>query len=225
MTQLHEQEMQQARATRKYIYADESGNFDFSNNPGATEYFIMTTVLIEDHSIATELFALRRKLAWDGFGLRAGFHATEDKQRVRDAVYDILRRHSFRVDATILHKRKAQLQLRVSDMRFYQYAWFYHMRYVAPRVVSRREEILAVTASVGTKKKEAAFSAVIEEMMEQVSPTDASKSVLWTAASDPCLQVADYCSWAIQRKWETGDDRSHRLIRDKIASEYVSVQS
>jgi hypothetical protein len=27
--------------------------------------------------------------------------------------------------------------------------------------------------------------------------------------SDPCLQVADYCTWAIQRKWERGDERSH----------------
>ena len=205
---------------RKCVYADESGNFDFSNNPKATKYFILTTVLIEDHSIATDLSELRRKLVWDGFDLRAGFHATEDKQRVRDAVFDTLRQHSFRVDATILHKRKTPPQDRVSDMRFYQHAWFHHMKYVAPEVVSQREEILAVAASIGTRKKEAAFGTAIRDVMEQVSPTSAWRSVVWTAASDPCLQVADDCSWAIQRKWETGDDRSHRLIRDKIASEF-----
>jgi hypothetical protein len=37
--------------------------------------------------------------------------------------------------------------------------------------------------------------------------------------SEPCLVVADYCTWAIQRRWEWGDDRSYRLIADNVASE------
>ena len=47
---------------RKYIYADEAGNFDFSNKPGGSRYFILTTVLIEDHRIESELLDLRREL-------------------------------------------------------------------------------------------------------------------------------------------------------------------
>ena len=42
----------------------------------------------------------------------------------------------------------------------------------------------------------------------------------WPAASDPCLQVADYCCWAIGRKWERGDTRSYDLIATKIQSEF-----
>jgi hypothetical protein len=38
--------------------------------------------------------------------------------------------------------------------------------------------------------------------------------------SDPCLQVADYCTWAIQRKWERNDNRSYDLISGKLESEY-----
>jgi hypothetical protein len=45
------------------------------------------------------------------------------------------------------------------------------------------------------------------------------------ARTDQCLWVADYCSWAIQRKWERTwqgqpDDRSHKLIAAKIRSEF-----
>lgn len=36
---------------------------------------------------------------------------------------------------------------------------------------------------------------------------------------EPCLVVADYCTWAIQRKWERNDARSQILLADKIASE------
>ena len=42
----------------------------------------------------------------------------------------------------------------------------------------------------------------------------------WPSNSDPCLQIADYCTWAIQRKWEKNDSRSYDLIKDKIVSEY-----
>lgn len=37
---------------------------------------------------------------------------------------------------------------------------------------------------------------------------------------DPGLQVADYCAWAIQRKWERGDTRSYDLIKRRITNEY-----
>jgi hypothetical protein len=43
---------------------------------------------------------------------------------------------------------------------------------------------------------------------------------MWPSASDPCLWVADYCTWAIQRKWERGDTRSDDLIKDRIRSEF-----
>ena len=210
---------------RKYIYADESGNFDFSRNPKASRYFILTTVMMENHKVATELFELRRELAWKGFNLRVGFHATEDKQFVRDAVFSILQPHHFRVDATIIDKPKAQPQLRVSAMRFYKYAWFYHMKYVAPKVATKQDEMLVVAAAVATKQKATTFGDAIKDVMDQVSPTSALENALWPAASDPCLQVADYCSWAIQRKWETGDERSYQLISNKVTTEYDLFKS
>ena len=95
-------------ALRTYIYADESGNFDFSLKSGASRYFILTTVTMTDLTAENELLELRRELAWEGLALRDGFHATEDKQAVRDRVFEILVRHNFVVDATIVEKRKAQ---------------------------------------------------------------------------------------------------------------------
>ena len=185
---------------RKYIYADESGNFDFSVHTGASRYFIVTTVMIQDHKVASELFELRRSLAWKGFNLQTGFHATKDSQAVRDAVFGILQPHDFRIDATIMDKRKAQPQLRTSAMRFYQYAWLYHMRYIAPRVATSQDEVLVVAAAVATKKRAARFNDAVKDVMSQISPANALKSAHWPASTDPCLQIADYSSWAIQRK-------------------------
>jgi hypothetical protein len=46
-------------------------------------------------------------------------------------------------------------------------------------------------------------------------------TALWRAAVEPCLQVADYCCWAVHRKWERNDKRSYELISDRIDSEFA----
>ena len=46
-----------------YIYADESGNFDFSPRNGASRFFLLTTVVINAHAIEPDLLELRRQLA------------------------------------------------------------------------------------------------------------------------------------------------------------------
>jgi hypothetical protein len=40
------------------------------------------------------------------------------------------------------------------------------------------------------------------------------------AMSDPCLQAADYLTWAVQRKYERDDSRSYDLIEPLIRSEF-----
>ena len=206
---------------RKYIYSDESGNFDFSRNKDATTYFILTTVILDSHQIELDLLELRRELAWKGIELGDGrFHATENSQQVRDEVFKVLSRHNFRVDATILEKPKAQPRIRSSDMLFYKYAWFYHMRYLAQTIATKNDALMVIASSWASKSKRGALKEAIDDVMNQVSPTPIIESVVRPSVSDICLQVADYCCWSIQRKWERGDTRSYDLIRSKIASEY-----
>jgi hypothetical protein len=93
------------------------------------------------------------------------------------------------------------------------------MRYVTPRLSC--DELLVVTASLGNKKKKrAAFYDAVRDVMRQVGSRTVHKTACWDASSDSCLQVADYCGWAIQRKWEAGDAEPHRRIASKIRSEY-----
>jgi hypothetical protein len=45
------------------------------------------------------------------------------------------------------------------------------------------------------------------------------KTAFFPSMADPLLQVADYCTWAIQRKWESGKTRSYDLIKHRITHE------
>jgi hypothetical protein len=206
-----------------YVFADESGNFDFSRKQGATTYFILTTVTMNDGAVAGALAHLRRELACDGIGLDGKpFHCAEEKQAVRDRVFQTLDAHSFRIDATILEKAKAQPQLRATEQRFYQYAWYFHMKYITRLICSANDRLLVVSASIGGKPtRVTAFRAAVSDVINQFSPAVDSHVAAWSAATEPGLQVADYCAWAIQRKWERGDSRSYDLIKAKIATEFA----
>lgn len=204
---------------RVYVFADESGNFDFSKKRGASRYFILTTVTIPECAVGDELQKLRREMAWRGVGLASEFHASVDSQDVRNEVFGLLQAHHFRVDVTVLDKTKAQPQTRISDERFYQTAWFLHFKYVAPRIASLYDELLVVSSSLGTNKGRAAFHAAVSSVARQVSGSQC-RVACWVCHSEPCLQVADYCCWAVQRKWESNDVRSYALIHDKIATEF-----
>ena len=53
------------------VAADESGNFDFSHNTGATRYLILCTVTAGDFVFGNSLLDLRRELAFNGEYLQA----------------------------------------------------------------------------------------------------------------------------------------------------------
>lgn len=201
------------------MFADEAGNFDFSVQQGASRYFILATVTADHCRFGDRLLELRRELGWRGLHLERVFHATEDPQAVRDEVFAALSPMTLRVDATILEKRKAQPHLQ-SEQGLYKMAWFLHFKHVAPRIATRSDRLMVVASRLGTKKKRGSFHSAIDDVVDQVAPCHAYRVAFWPNESDPCLQVADYCTWAIQRKWERDDTRSYELIEDKIASEF-----
>ena len=200
------------------MFADEAGNFDFSRKRGASRYFILTAATLQDCSaVNAKLHELRYQMAWEGHDHPGPFHAATDPGPVRDRVFSIIAALDVRVDALIIEKAKAMPHIRATETRFYQHAWLYLMRYTVPRLLCH--ELLVVPASLGTKKKRLAFYDSVREVMRQVGRTT-YRTACWDASSDACLQVADYCGWAIQRKWESSEPTQHSRIAGKIGSEY-----
>jgi len=203
-----------------FIFADEAGCFTFARGPNVSRFFILCTVVMESCEVAADLLGLRRKLAWSEAELGDFFHATTDKQSVRDAVFGVLDKHPFSVQATVMEKSKAYPNIRASKPTFYKYAFFYHFKYgVAPRL---RDDAAALvtTASLGTRRERAVFQGAVGDVMRQTLKNLRWRPDFMPAHADPCLQVADYCAWAIQRKWERQDTRSYDIIKRRISYEY-----
>lgn len=205
---------------RLFLFADEAGCFAFKKAPNVSKYYIVCTITLPSCDVGMKLLELRRQLAWEKADLGDYFHATTDKQNVRDTVFNILRQEDFTIQATIMEKSKAQPQTRVLEEIFYKYGWHYHFKYSSERYLNAIDELMITVASIGTKKKRIAFEDSVRDVVKQKIRRKQWAAAFWPCQTDPCLQVADYCTWAIQRKWEMGDTRSYELISDKINYEF-----
>src|SRR3972149_1742041 len=122
--------------SRLFIFADEAGCFNFSRNPGASKYYIVCTIACDECSkLGAALLDLRRELIWEKAPVHEYFHASEDKQAIRDRVFALLQRHDFSIQATIMEKSKAMPKIRPTNHRFYQYGWYYHFQFAAPKII------------------------------------------------------------------------------------------
>ncbi len=203
----------------RYLFLDESGNLDFT--PKGSRYFTLTSVALEDCQVGSDLIDLRRTLARQSIDLFDQFHATEDRQAIRDRVFDSICRHQLRIDVTLLEKSKADAHLRMDPDRFYRLGVYFHLRHVIPEVLASGDELLVVCAALGTKKQMQAHLGHLRYVIREVAPADSVVgAALWRSAAEPCLQVADYCCWAVHRKWERRDTRSYDLIAGSIATEF-----
>jgi hypothetical protein len=206
--------------TRAHIFSDEAGCFAFARNGRASRYFLVCTVAMDDCSLGDGLLALRRDMVWRGLPVQEEFHASEDKHEVRDEVFGFLAKQDFRIDITILEKAKAKPHTRTTDDLFYKYAWYYHFKGIGPSLLEGKTELMITAAALGTRKGQAVYTAAVNEVLQQTVQRQRWRTFFPRAIADPCLQVADYCAWAVQRKWERNENQWYNVIQGKIKTEF-----
>jgi NADH:ubiquinone oxidoreductase subunit H len=81
-----------------------------------------------------------------------------------------------------------------------------HFKYVARQVVGPLDELLVVASALQINRKKKLVHRAVHDVVSQVSPTVIFHTAFARAMSDPCLQAADYLTWAVQRT-NTGSDR------------------
>ncbi len=163
---------------------------------------------------------LRHDLLMKGAPVNDYFHATTDAQVIRDAVYENIVQYEYSVQATICEKAKAQPQITSSKARFYKTPWYYHCKIGLAPLFRDADEVIITAASLGTKKERLTFTNALGDVMRQNLGGKRHTVDFRPCQADPCLQIADYCAWAIQRKWERGDERSYDLIKNRITREF-----
>lgn len=204
-----------------YVYLDEAGNFDFSEK--GTRYFMLGSVALErPFGFHTLLAELRFDLLEQGLDIER-FHASDDKQATRNLVFEVIREclPALRIDATIAEKRKTGPALRADD-QFYPKMLGYHLRYLLEHTrITDYERVVVVTDTLPMQSKRKLIEKAVKQTLADMLPSDVPYQVLHhDSRSALGLQVADYCTWAIYRKWDRGDERSYKVIEPAVRSEF-----
>lgn len=207
----------------KYVFVDESGCLTFNRERNVSKYFIVCTITMDNCQIEGALLDLRRRLILDGnHQLGDCFHASHDKQSVRDAVFAEILKYEYHIQASIFDKPKAGDDLRGNSAKFYEASFYSHLKHAVPETIQPNvgETHLLTAASIGTARERNLFQNAVKNALKTTVGNISWKTDFVPATSNPCLQVADYCAWAIYRKWERGDLRSYELIKDRITHEH-----
>lgn len=204
-----------------YIFLDEGGDFNFS--PTGSRFFTITSIAkVRPFNVSKALHSLKFDLLEDGVDIEH-FHASEDKQKTRDKVFEIIKNNleDQVIDSIIVEKCKTGPALQVA-VKFYPRMIGYLLKYVLERAdMTRISDVIIVTDSIPLQKKRKAIEKAIKLTLRAELPRSVVFRVLHHA-SKSCfgLQIADYCNWAIYRKWQRADTRSYDLIKHGIRSEF-----
>jgi len=210
-----------------YVFIDVSGNYDYS--PTGTMSLVITSTLCTDINPGVlELYAVKHEVIDQGIDIEY-FHAAEDRQPVRDAVFNVISGLThLRIDSIIVEKSKVDPNLRPLK-RFYPTMVEYLLQYpFDPRGidVTRFDKVLIFMdrESARAKEKEAITKAVKISLARHLRGVPYTLS-MHSSASHPYLQIVDYCSWALYVKWERGEIRPFNQIKNLVRSEFLIYQN
>lgn len=210
-----------------YVFIDVSGNYDYS--PTGTMSLVITSTLCTDINPGVlELYAVKHEAIDQGIDIEY-FHAAEDRQPVRDKVFDVISGLTrLRIDSIIVEKSKVDPNLRPLN-KFYPTMVEYLLQYpFDPRGidVTRFDKVLIFMdrESARAKEKDAITKAVKLSLARHLQGVPYTLS-MHSSASHPYLQIVDYCSWALYVKWERGETRPFNQIKNLVRSEFLIYQN
>jgi hypothetical protein len=205
-----------------YVFVDVSGNYDFS--PTGTKYIVLTSIICTDIcSGILELYKLKHHMIDKGIYIEY-FHAAEDRQAVRDDVFNIIAElMNLRIDSVIVEKRKTAPKIRPLKI-FYPKMIEYLLNYpFNPQGVnvSSFDKVFIFIDREGSKgsERDALIKAIKMSLARHLGKVT-YVICMHSSLSHYYLQIVDYCSWAIYVKHEKGEYRPYNKIRHLVKSEF-----
>lgn len=206
-----------------HAHLDESGDLNFT--PRGSKFYIFAVAWTFDpQSLANDLVGLRFGYLKQGVDLHR-FHACEDQQRVRDAVVaKLVDRATWAYAALVIEKNKVNPAIR-DEHHFYPKFATMLLRFVLRGCVrASTQQVLIFTDDLPVKKKRDAVKKAINVACRgELPPRIRFGCYHHPCASNKWLQVADYCAWAVGRKWERGDPRTYDQLRSRLERSELNV--
>jgi len=210
-----------------HVHVDESGDLNFSQT--GTRYYVFTAVWTYDPApLAAELSALRFQLVKAGHADRlSGFHACDDPYPRRTLVMNVLSNHRLWNFASIVVDKPRINPILYDPMEFYPKFIAMVLRFVfRGRVRPGTSLVVVYTDTLPFSGKQAkAIEVAIKKSCRSDLPTVPFRVCHHRRESNAWIQVADYCSWSVCRKWESGNLEAYNQLRAHLAATEIDPMS
>lgn len=208
-----------------YIFLDESGNLDFKSS--GTRYFIMTSVsMVRPFTICRDLDSYKHDCLENGLDIEY-FHCAEDPARVRENIFDRVagRLEDIRIDSLVVDKSETDPGRREERLLYYETLTRLLKDIVPKEWKTGAEKIIAITDTIPVRNPKK----IIEKSIKTSLAEDLPKAITYqvshhSSRSHYGLQVADYCCWAMFRKWERQETHYYDLVSKAVRSETCAVE-
>jgi len=176
-----------------FIYVDESGNFDFSSS--GTKHFLMSLfVTSRPLKSARRLNRLKYELLEKGINL-ANFHASDDRQQVRDAVFREIAKLQDVSAHTCWIEKNERFSQKLSAVQLYEIFGIEIAKVAGVEVSSRHPESMVIVFDKALKyREEQAFLSTCKAIFSKMNVP--FHIYFHNVSKDFNGQIADYIAWA-----------------------------
>lgn len=187
-----------------YIFLDESGNLDFSRG-GTTHYVLAAVTTTNPLATSQELQQLKYNLLEEGVDTEY-FHASEDKQAVRNEVIKKLQTMSNTLKVHYIHAQKPKTHPKLqSSSAFYGKLGTTLIKYIISYKANGFDDIVIVFDKALTGRERKSFLGEIKPELKSLGKP--YKIYFHRTLSDFNGQIADYFAWSKYVSLERDEQR------------------
>ena len=205
-----------------YIFLDESGDLGFNFKKLKTsKYFVVAFLFVENkrsiEKIVKKTHAELKKKYKRRFGV---LHSVKERPITRQRLLKRLNEKDCAIMTIYLNKRKVYTKLQDEKQVLYNYVTNILLdRIYSKRLVAGKNKITIVASRRETNRYlNENFKTYLNNQAKNHHKVEV-EAVIKTPFEEKSLQVVDFVSWAIFRKYEYGDDSYYNIIRNKIVEE------
>ena len=187
-----------------YVFLDESGNLDFSPT-GTSNYVLAAVVTDNPQATSQELQDLKYDNLRHDIDTEY-FHASEDKQAVRDEVIARLQRMTNTINVHYIHAQKNKTNLKlINSAAFYGKLGTTLVKFIVQWKSSNYDEVVIVFDKALTAKEQKSFLGEIKPELKKLGKP--YHIYFHRTLSDFNGQIADYFAWSKYVSLERKENR------------------
>lgn len=199
-----------------HIAIDEAGNFTFSPK-GSRFYVFGVAWTFDPEPLAAEITRLRFSLLKQGVDLQA-FHASTDAQKNRDAFVQLITKTAtkWRFAGLVVEKAKVNPSIRRPEAFYPQFLCSLLSFVFRGSITANASSLAIFTDTLPLERNRESVKKAIKTFCRREAKGKPFELFHHCDESNCWLQVADYCTWAFQKKWESKDVRTYNQLLSRL---------